>query len=100
MRRSLDELATLLEAHLDGGRDRRVTGVAIDSRAVRTGDLFVALPGERVDGHKFVAQAAGAGAVAALVSRTVPVELPQLVVPDTLAALQRLARDERAAAAY
>jgi UDP-N-acetylmuramoyl-tripeptide--D-alanyl-D-alanine ligase len=100
MRRSLDELAALLEAHLEGERSRRVTGVAIDSRAVRAGDLFVALPGERVDSHGFVAQAAGAGAAAALVSRTVPVELPQLVVPDTLAALQRLARDERAAAAY
>ncbi len=100
MRRSLDELAALLGAHIEGGRDRRVTGVAIDSRAVRTGDLFVALPGERVDGHTFVAQAAGAGAVAALVSRPVPVDLPQLVVPNTLAALQSLARDERAAAAY
>jgi UDP-N-acetylmuramoyl-tripeptide--D-alanyl-D-alanine ligase len=100
MRRSVDELATLLDAHLKGDGSRRVTGVAIDSRAVRAGDLFVALPGERVDGHGFVAQAAGAGAGAALVNRTVPVDLPQLVVPDTLAALQRLARDERAAAAY
>ena len=100
MRRSLNELATLLEAHLMGERSRCVTGVAIDSRAVRTGDLFVALPGKKVDGHRFVVEAAGAGAAAALVSRPVPVELPQLPVPDTLVALQRLARDERAAAAY
>jgi UDP-N-acetylmuramoyl-tripeptide--D-alanyl-D-alanine ligase len=77
-----------------------VTGVAIDSRAVRSGDLFVALPGERVDGHDFVAQAAVAGAAAALVSRPVGADLPRLVVPDTLAALQRLARAERAGAAY
>lgn len=100
MRRSVTELAKLLEARLEGEGSRRVTGVAIDSRAVRPGDLFVALPGERVDGHEFVVQAVTAGAAAALVSRTVRAELPQLVVPDTLAALQRLARAERAGAAY
>jgi UDP-N-acetylmuramoyl-tripeptide--D-alanyl-D-alanine ligase len=100
MRRSVAELATLLGARLEGEGGRRVTGVAIDSRAVRSGDLFVALPGERVDGHEFVAQAAGAGAAAALVSRPVGAELPRLVVADTLAALQRLARAERAGAAY
>jgi UDP-N-acetylmuramyl tripeptide synthase len=100
MRRSVAELATLLGARLEGEGGRRVTGVAIDSRAVRSGYLFVALPGERVDGHEFVAQAAGAGAAAALVSRPVGAELPRLVVADTLAALQRLARAERAGAAY
>jgi UDP-N-acetylmuramoyl-tripeptide--D-alanyl-D-alanine ligase len=100
MRRSAAELARLLGARLEGDAGRPVTGVAIDSRAVRPGDLFVALPGERTDGHEFVAQAAAAGAVAALLSRRVPVELPALVVPDTLTALQRLARAERAGAAY
>jgi UDP-N-acetylmuramoyl-tripeptide--D-alanyl-D-alanine ligase len=100
MRRSVAELATLLGARLEGEGARRVTGVAIDSRAVRPGDLFVALPGERVDGHEFVAQAASAGAAAALVSRPAGAELPRLVVPDTLVALQRLARAERAGAAY
>lgn len=100
MRRSVAELAKLLEARLEGEGGRRVTGLAIDSRAVRPGDLFVALPGERVDGHDFVPQAVSAGAAVALVSRTVAAQAPQLVVPDTLVALQRLARDERAGAAY
>jgi len=100
MRRSVAELATLLGAHLEGEGATRVTGVAIDSREVRPGDLFVALPGERVDGHEFAAQAASAGAAAALVSRPIGAELPRLVVPDTLVALQRLARAERAGAAY
>ncbi|HVN31052.1 MAG TPA: UDP-N-acetylmuramoyl-tripeptide--D-alanyl-D-alanine ligase [Thermoanaerobaculaceae bacterium] len=100
MRRSAVELAALLGARLEGEGGRPVTGVAIDSRAVRPGDLFVALPGERTDGHEFVAQAAAAGAAAALVSQAVTAELPMLVVPDTLAALQRLARAERAGAGY
>jgi UDP-N-acetylmuramoyl-tripeptide--D-alanyl-D-alanine ligase len=100
MRRSVAEIATLLGARLEGEGSGRVTGVAIDSRAVRPGDLFVALPGERVNGHEFVAQAASAGAAAALVSRPVRADLPRVVVPDTLVALQRLARAERAGAAY
>ncbi|MFP5306860.1 MAG: UDP-N-acetylmuramoyl-tripeptide--D-alanyl-D-alanine ligase [Gammaproteobacteria bacterium] len=65
--------------------------VVIDSRAVQAGDLFVALRGERHDGHAFVAQARAAGAVAALVADWVDVELPQLRVDDTLAGLQQLA---------
>src|SRR6185436_9426288 len=44
-----------------------VGGIAFDSRAVRPGNLFVAIPGEHVDGHAFVGRAATAGAVAALV---------------------------------
>jgi UDP-N-acetylmuramoyl-tripeptide--D-alanyl-D-alanine ligase len=100
MHRRVGELVELLDAKLEGDGAVEVTGVAIDSRAVRPGDLFVALPGERVDGHEYVAQAAAAGATAALVSRTLPAALPLLVVPDTLAALQSLARAERAQAAY
>jgi UDP-N-acetylmuramoyl-tripeptide--D-alanyl-D-alanine ligase len=43
------------------------TGLVIDSRAVRTGDLFIAVPGEKVDGHLFVREALGRGASAAVV---------------------------------
>ena len=100
MRRSLADLARRLDARLEGDGTRTVTGAAIDSRAVRAGDLFVALPGARTDGHNFVTQAAAPGAAAALVQRTLPVDLPQVVVTDALAALQRLARVERAEAAY
>jgi UDP-N-acetylmuramoyl-L-alanyl-D-glutamate--2,6-diaminopimelate ligase len=63
-------------------------GVVHDSRRIRPGSLFVAVPGAHVDGHDFVAAAAAGGAVAALVERPVPeVELPQLVVERTQAAL-------------
>jgi len=100
MRRRIGSLAALLGARLVGDPDREVRGVAIDSREVRPGDLFVALAGERVDGHDFLAQAVAAGASAALVSRPLPAALPQLTVPDTLAALQSLAHSERAEAGY
>ena len=66
------------------------TDVQVDSRLVRAGSLFVALPGERVDGHEHAAGAVAAGAVAALTAR--PVEgVPCLVVDDPLTALQALA---------
>jgi UDP-N-acetylmuramoyl-tripeptide--D-alanyl-D-alanine ligase len=69
--------------------------VVIDSRAATPGCLFVALPGERVDGHDFAVAAVEAGAAALLVSRPVevPVEVtvPQLVVADTATALALLA---------
>jgi len=48
-----------------------ITNVAIDSRKAAPGSLFVALPGENVDGHDFVAAAFEAGAVAAIVDRAV-----------------------------
>ena len=68
---------------------------AVDSRTVTPGCLFVALRGERVDGHRFVAEAVRHGAAVALVER--PVELPEgtdaalVQVPDTLVAFQDVA---------
>lgn len=71
----------------------KITSVVTDSRQASEGSLFVAIKGERVDGHDYVNQAARAGACAALVEH--PVEgavLPQLVVTDTIGSLGRLAR--------
>ncbi|MEI7467208.1 MAG: UDP-N-acetylmuramoyl-tripeptide--D-alanyl-D-alanine ligase [Chloroflexota bacterium] len=72
--------------------------VVIDSRQVKLGDLFVALPGEAVDGHRFVADAVRRGAIAALVQQEVtdvnatPDTLPVLIrVNNTLVALQQIA---------
>ena len=69
------------------------SGVTTDSRAVDAGDLFIALRGERFDGHRYVGEALGRGAVAALTSRRVDTSLPapQVVVDDTRLALGRLA---------
>jgi UDP-N-acetylmuramoyl-L-alanyl-D-glutamate--2,6-diaminopimelate ligase len=66
----------------------RIRGVTDDSRSVGPGRLFVAIPGLHADGHMFVAAAAAAGAVIAIVERPLPdIALPQLVVAGTPAAL-------------
>jgi UDP-N-acetylmuramoyl-tripeptide--D-alanyl-D-alanine ligase len=70
--------------------------VEIDSRKVQAGDLFVAIKGERVDGHDYVAQAFASGAIAAVVSRKLDCGGNQLLVPDTLKALEDLAKYNRA----
>lgn len=64
--------------------------VVFDSRRVEAGGMFVALPGERVDGHDYAAQAIEAGAAAVLASR--PVGVPAVVVEDVPTAYGRLAR--------
>jgi UDP-N-acetylmuramoyl-tripeptide--D-alanyl-D-alanine ligase len=79
------------------GEDVTVTGAAADSREIRGGDLFVALPGERVDGHDFVGEAFERGAAAAMVSRDGPWDGPALFVEDPRTALLELAADERSA---
>jgi UDP-N-acetylmuramoyl-tripeptide--D-alanyl-D-alanine ligase len=74
-----------------------VSGVSIDSRRIRPGDVFVAFRGERVDGHAFVADALARGAAAAMVQE-VPhpsPEAPIVKVGDPLDALQSLAHAER-----
>ena len=65
-----------------------VSGIAYDSREVGPGDLFVALPGEATDGHRFVGQAFAQGAAAAIVAE--PIDGPHLLVADTAAALGAL----------
>jgi UDP-N-acetylmuramoyl-tripeptide--D-alanyl-D-alanine ligase len=70
----------------------RVTGpVEFDSREVRPGGLFVAIVGERADGHDFAGAAVAAGAVAVLGSRD-DLGVPAVLVADPLAAMARLAR--------
>lgn len=71
-----------------------VTGVTFDSREVAGGELFIAMPGTATDGHRFVDGAFAAGAAGALVSRAV--EGPHVLVDDTAAALDNLARAARA----
>lgn len=79
---------------LHGNGSVRVGTICTDSRALKAGDLFLALRGENFDGHAFVADAAQLGAAGAVVE-TAPDELPEnfvlIEVPETLAALQQIA---------
>ena len=93
----LAEAAAALGARTSGG-DVLFTGVSTDSRSLRQGDLFVALRGERFDGHEFLKAAAAAKASAAMVDSRYAGEYPAptLVVDDTRRALGNLARYWRA----
>jgi len=86
----LSEVATLLGAPLVGA-DAQAVAVATDSRKIAPGQLFVALSGERFDGHEFIAAAKAGGAVGAIVERGGDWALPYIVVKDTRLALGQLA---------
>ncbi|MBA4768600.1 MAG: UDP-N-acetylmuramoyl-tripeptide--D-alanyl-D-alanine ligase [Porphyrobacter sp.] len=73
--------------------DFQASGVEMDSRDVKSGDLFIALKGEAMDGHKFLPQAFEKGAVAAIVDR--PIDFPHVLVADTTLALHALAHAAR-----
>ncbi len=90
----LNEVAKCAAGELVGD-DCAFDSVSTDSRTLRPGALFVALSGENFDGHDFVAAAIERGAVAALVGRTLPISVPQIVVADPLAALTAFAREWR-----
>ena len=91
----LSELTSTLSGLVSGPeRDIFVRGVVHDSRRCRPGDLFVAIPGTRLDGHRFIPDAVAAGAVAvvAQAGHDVPsVEVPVVVVRDSRRALAELA---------
>lgn len=93
---NLHEAAHLIDAQAHGP-DALFSAVTSDSRAIGGGDLFVALRGERFDGHDFVAQAIALGAAGVLVDHAKPEwdGLPLLVVDDTRLALGRLAHQWR-----
>ena len=75
------------------GEDVTIEKIVRDNREISGGELFVALCGEKFDGHDFVASAKESGAACALVSREIDcVEIPQIVVEDTVAALGDIAR--------
>jgi UDP-N-acetylmuramoyl-tripeptide--D-alanyl-D-alanine ligase len=90
---SLARVAALVGGRLADAHDGSATVIApafVDTRTPEVGGLFVAIPGERVDGHDFARQAVGAGAAGVLGSR--PTGVPTVVVDDPVVALGRLAR--------
>jgi UDP-N-acetylmuramoyl-tripeptide--D-alanyl-D-alanine ligase len=94
---TLGETASVLNQPLKRGRELLVSRVSIDSREIHKGSLFIAIRGERFDGHEFVAEAFRSGAVAAVVEagKSMPPEVSEkgilFAVPDPVRALQDLA---------
>lgn len=90
----MSQVAEALGSNLQGD-DVLMTGVSKDTRSIRPGDLYIALNGERFDGHRFIADASRAGASAVVVCESADVselpQLPQVQVADTRIALGRLA---------
>jgi UDP-N-acetylmuramoyl-L-alanyl-D-glutamate--2,6-diaminopimelate ligase len=89
----LQELAALfLQSNIRGDAATAVTGLAVDSRRVSRGDLFLCIPGFTQDGHDFAASAVEQGASALTVERLLPLPVPQLVVPNARYAASVIAR--------
>jgi UDP-N-acetylmuramoyl-tripeptide--D-alanyl-D-alanine ligase len=93
---AVEDAAAMVNGSASGGNPV-FHGVSTDTRTVRSGELFVALRGEKFDGHEFLEQARRAGAVAAMVDRefTAQPGLPVVVVQDTKLALGSLAKGWR-----
>lgn len=96
------EVANITAGRVMAGDEQTiVTGLTIDSRAVKNGHLFVAFEGASVDGHRFVTQALTQGASAAVITHPVELEGTSMaekaviMVPDALSAVQKLAVHER-----
>ncbi len=91
---TLFEVAKILTVSCS--EDAILTGICIDSRQVKPGNLFIAIQGETLDGHQFINDAVAQGAAAVVCNRLVPgISIPQLVVPDTQQALVDIATYHR-----
>ena len=84
----------------EGLKNLKVTGISIDSRTIKTGELFLAIRGDQFDGHNFVSKAIEAGAAGIIVehrwaevnaSMMVSINIPRLIVENTVQALGKLA---------
>jgi UDP-N-acetylmuramoyl-tripeptide--D-alanyl-D-alanine ligase len=100
IKRSLQQIAEMVSAPNDNSpfAETMITGVAIDSRKIEIGNLFIPFKGEHSDGHQYVEESLKKGAAAALWQKDVPnppVHLPILMVDNCLTALQELARSYR-----
>jgi UDP-N-acetylmuramoyl-tripeptide--D-alanyl-D-alanine ligase len=93
--RSLGAVAGAVGGNVIGDGELEIRSVATDSRAVGDGVLFVAIRGDRLDGHDFVPDAFARGATAALVRAGTPIDGPGVTVADTGEALLALAADVR-----
>ena len=73
------------------GKEVKISGVATDSRQVKSGDLFITWKGEAMDGHQFCQEAIDKGAAAFIVNRPTHLKHPELVVSDSILAFGKIA---------
>ncbi|MDF2529394.1 MAG: murF [Gammaproteobacteria bacterium] len=91
---SLGQLSKAIGAEYYG-KDIPMTGVSIDSRSLKPGEMFVAVKGEHMDGHQYAEQAIKAGASALMTDHRLDLGVPEIVVKDTLLGLGQLANTWR-----
>ncbi|MFN2459608.1 MAG: UDP-N-acetylmuramoyl-L-alanyl-D-glutamate--2,6-diaminopimelate ligase [Candidatus Velthaea sp.] len=84
-------LGALDDARVVGNLPPAIDAIVTDSRAARPGALYVALRGERMDGHSFAGAAVANGAVVVVAEHEMPLDAPQVIVRDTRVAISRLA---------
>jgi UDP-N-acetylmuramoyl-tripeptide--D-alanyl-D-alanine ligase len=94
IRMNLSEIATKLNGVLLGA-DVEIFGASIDTRTLKTGNLYIAIVGQLFDGHDFVDSAKKAGANAILTHQKLETDLPQVLVENTHSALGKLAKTWR-----
>ncbi|MBR3149774.1 MAG: UDP-N-acetylmuramoyl-tripeptide--D-alanyl-D-alanine ligase [Eubacterium sp.] len=87
----LSEIVKNIDAACDFSGDIVIQDVNTDTRTTKKGDLFIALVGEKFDGHDYVNKAVESGAVAVVCSKPVDTTVPVVIVPDTEKALQQIA---------
>jgi UDP-N-acetylmuramoyl-L-alanyl-D-glutamate--2,6-diaminopimelate ligase len=88
----LSDLFKIIEAEPVNFEDVNIFSLEFDSRKVTKGSLFIALPGEKHDGHDYAKQAVDNGAPAVVVERNLDLKVPQMIVADSRAAMGKLAR--------
>ncbi|MBM3520588.1 MAG: hypothetical protein FJX63_07455, partial [Alphaproteobacteria bacterium] len=97
---TIEELVTATSGELVGAPNLALTGISIDTRTIEAGDIFLAIKGEKLDGHNYVPAALAAGAGLAVVSRVTDAMRaagPLLVVKDDpLRGLENIGRAARA----
>ncbi|EHQ91550.1 UDP-N-acetylmuramoyl-L-alanyl-D-glutamate--2,6-diaminopimelate ligase [Desulfosporosinus youngiae] len=90
--KSLTEIISGIEVQASSGDCQVIVrGMSMDSRQVQPGDLYACVPGFKVDGHDFAASAVASGAVALVVERLLPLEVPQVKVPNVRQVMGTLA---------
>ena len=87
----LTDIINNIGAKSDYSGELTIKGVSTDTRTIQKGDLFIALVGEKFNGHSYISVAEENGAAAVICSQEVETSLPVLMVDDTLLALHRLA---------